>query len=200
MRSLNVACACALVTYAPSGVTISFPIFSVSLWPEYSGMGNKSSNLEYAEWRWGNECGHSYSAYKVTEIRWIRVPMSNDFMRGVTQTGRVVVGIATLGFSAWVNGGIKDLSHECIEILAICQCCGNSQRFTAEIEGKGKKGSGGKGFYCGYYSLEYDTRHTYKPSSMTLAYVKEKYNEMGSSYNFVFENCSHWCSELWNRL
>ena len=166
--------------------------FHFSLTTDIVEMGNKSSNCE---WKRGDECGHSYSAYKVTEIRWIRVPMSNDFVRGATETGRVVVGIATLGLSTWVNGGIKDLSHECIEILAICQCCGNSQRFTAEIQG-----SGGKGFHCGYYSLEYNARHTYKPSSMTLAYVKEKYNEMGSSYDFVFKNCSHWCSELWKRL
>lgn len=160
-------------------------------------MGN-SNPTEHAEWIWGTECGHSYSSYKVNEIRWIRVPMSNDFARGVTQVGRVLVGVGTLGLSAVVNGGIKDLSHECIEIQATCQC-GNQQRFTAEIMGKEKKG-GGCDFRCGYYRYEYNARHTYKPTSMTLMYVKDKYDEMGQSYNFFFENCSHWCSELWNKL
>jgi hypothetical protein len=34
--------------------------------------------------------------------------MSNSFARGATQTGRVLLGIATLGTTAWFNGGIKD--------------------------------------------------------------------------------------------
>ena len=155
----------------------------------------------YAEWKWGQECGHSYSDHKVTEIRWERVPMSNDFARGATQVGRVVVGIASLGFSAWVNGGIKDLSHECIEISVTCSKCGKSHKYTAEILGKSKKGgSNAKSFRCGQYSFYYDARHTYNPSSMTLANVKAKYDEMDSSYGLVFENCSHWSSELWGKL
>lgn len=158
-------------------------------------MGNKSSSTEYAEWKEGTECGHSYSSYRVTEIRWIRVPMSSDFVRGATEAGRVMVGVLTMGFSTWVNGGIKDLSHECIEILATCKCCGNSQRFTAEI-----LGGGDTSFLCGYYSQEYNARQTYKPSSMTLSYIKEKYDGISSSYDFVFKNCSHWCSELWSKL
>lgn len=161
-------------------------------------MGNKSSPGEYAEWEDGKlcTCSHDpYSHYKVNEIRWIRVPMSSEFARGATEVGRVVVGVATLSASAWVNGGIKDLSHECIEIIAECQRCGNWQRFTAEINGQDNKS-----FLCGYYSREYNARHTRKPSSMTLAYVKEKYDEMDEDYGLVFQNCSHWCSELWNKL
>ena len=76
----------------------------------------------------------------------------------------------------------------------------NFQRFTAEILGKNKKGSGGTRFVCGYYSVEKDARHTYKPTSMTVAYVERKYKEMRDDYNFVFENCSHWSSCLWNKL
>ena len=128
---------------------------------------------DYAEWKWGQECGHSYSDHKVTEIRWERVLMSNDFARGATQVGRVVVSIASLGFSAWVNGGIKDLSHECIQISVTCSKCGKSHKYTTEILGKSKKSSG-TSFRCGYYSLYYDARHTYNLLSMTLAYVKAK--------------------------
>ena len=89
-------------------------------------MGNKCANLEYAEWEDGTKCGHghSLSAYRVTEIRWIRVPMSSGFMRGTTQVARVVFGVATLGTTAWVNGGVKDLSRECIEILTTCKYWG----------------------------------------------------------------------------
>lgn len=160
-------------------------------------MGNKCANLDYAEWEDGTKCSHgnNLSAYRVTEIRWIRVPMSSGFMRGTTQVGRVVFGVATLGTTAWLNGGIKDLSHECIEILTTCKYCGHSTRFTAEIIQENDTN-----FRCGYYSREYNARHTSKPSSMTLDYVKAKYDEMGSHYGVFFDNCSHWCSELWNKL
>ena len=162
-------------------------------------MGNKSSKGSgtdhFAEWRSDSECGHSRSEYKVNEIRWIRVPMANDFARGAAEAGREVAGIATQGVSTWFNGGIKDLSHECIEIRTTCQCCGCNHVFTAEIKGENETY-----FRCGYYSREYNARHTYKPSSMMLPHVEEKYNEMSSSYNFVFNNCSHWCSELWDKL
>ena len=165
-----------------------------------------SSPSKHAKWVYGKECCHSRSCYKVTEIRWIRVPMANGFMTGTAETGRWVVGIGTLGVSTWFNGGIKDLSHECIQIVYTCERCapGNQQRFTAEILGKAKKGKAKKGsrtrFVCGYYSIEKDAKHTYKPTSMTVAYVESKYNEMGSHYNFVFDNCSHWASCLWNKL
>ena len=159
---------------------------------------------KFAEWVWGNECNHPRSCKRVTEIRWIRVPMANGFWTGAAEVGRWAVGIHTLGLSAVVNGGIKDLSHECIEIIYTCERCapGNWQRFTAEILGKSKKGKGNDGtrFVCGYYSVEKDARHTRKPMGMTLEYVERKYNEMGEHYNFVFENCSHWASCLWNKL
>jgi hypothetical protein len=53
---------------------------------------------------------------------------------------------------------------------------------------------------CGYYGKEYSARHTFEPSSMTLAYVKKKYDEMGTSYSLVNGNCCHWASKLWDKL
>ena len=151
--------------------------------------------MRYGEWTEGSKCCHSESDYVVVVIRWIRVPMASGFLRGTSQVGRVVVGVASLGTSTWLNGGIKDLSHECIEIQATCKRCGTMQRFTAEINGENDTYYG-----CGYYANEYNARKTYKPPSMTLDFVRAKYNEMGQSYNWVDENCYTWCSELWDRL
>ena len=158
-------------------------------------MAKKAGSEHHAKWVCGTKCEHSESDYWVIEIRWIRVPMSNSFWRGTAEVGRWVVGIATLGTSTWFNGGIKDLSHECIEILATCKRCGKSLRFTAEIHGQNDTS-----FRCGYYSREYNARNTYKPPSMTLDYMREKYNEIGKNYDLVFENCYTWCSALWERL
>ncbi len=123
--------------------------------------------------------------------------MANGFVTNTAEVGRWAVGIATLGTSAWFNGGIKDLSHECIEIVYTCERCssGNRGRFTAEIFSKGETG-----FRCGCYLEEKDARHEYVPASTTVAYVKSKFDEMGDSYGFVFRNCSHWSSCLWNKL
>jgi hypothetical protein len=155
----------------------------------------KSGTSVHAEWQYGRECYHSRRNYKVKEIRWIRVPMSNGFVKGAAETGRVIAGVLTLGISTWFNGGIKDLSHECIEILTTCTRCGDSQRFTAEI-----LDDDDTSFECGYYAKEYDARKSFKPSSMTLAYVEEKYNEMRTSYSLINGNCCHWASDLWDKL
>lgn len=83
----------------------------------------------------------------------VRIPISSTFAK--QETGRVVVGIKyfTLSFSTQVNGGCKDQSHECIEILYTCECCGSSKGFIAEIQGDGDME-----FNCGYYTHS-DTMH-----------------------------------------
>lgn len=144
---------------------------------------------KYAEWEWETECSHSYSSYNVTKILWKRVPMAPDFAREGAELLRDVADFVTLGMS-----DLKDLSHECIEIWYKCTCCGSSQRFTADLNRSGKQ------FRCGYYSKEYNVRHTYEPSLMTVEFVKEKFNEMGDSYDLVSNNCSHWSERLWKKL
>ena len=158
-------------------------------------MASKSSASKHGEWKYTNECCHSRKYYKVNEIRWIRVPMSNDFVKGAAETGRVIAGVLTLGVSTWFNGGIKDLSHECIEILTTCTQCGHSQRFTAEI-----RGGGDTSFECGYYGKEYNARRTFKPSTMTLDYVEKKFQQMTTNYDLINGNCCHWSGELWDKL
>lgn len=133
--------------------------------------------------------------FKVTKVRWITVPMSNDFWRGATEGGRAVVSVLSFGLTNWVNGGVKDLSHECIEILYQCERCGNSQRFTAEINGKNSAC-----FVCGYYEYEYDERGSHIPQSMTVEDAERIYRQVGESYNFFFENCSAWCSSYWSSV
>ena len=93
------------------------------------------------------------------------------------------------------NFVLKDLSHECIEILYECEECGNSQRFTAEINKKKNTYFG-----CGYYEYEYDERSWHVPRSMTVEDAERIYCQLGKRYNILVNNCMHWCSRYWNRV
>lgn len=162
-------------------------------------MGNKksSSSLDpryHAKWTSKSECSHSREDYRVTEIRWIEVRMSSKGVKGAAEVGIWTVRILTLGLSTLADNG-KNFTHECLEILYKCERCGESGRFTTEILGKHEKE-----FECGYYRKQIRTRNSYKPSSMTVAYAKRRFDEMGSSYNFVTKNCYHWCRRLWDKL
>lgn len=149
----------------------------------------------YAEWRREKECEHSRTNYMIKEIRWIKVPMATDTVTKAFKILRIIAGVLTLGICIFVNNGIKDLSHECIEILCTCKCCGSSQKFTAEIMGDRHTL-----FKCGYYKREFGARRSCKPTSMTVAYVEAKFGEMDDSFHFMKNNCYHWSNNLWNKL
>ena len=83
--------------------------------------------------------------------------------------------------------------------LHIKKCYTKKKKKKKKNLGKSKKG-GGTYFRCGYYSIEKDARRTRKPESMTVADVESRYNRMGSHYNLVFDNCSHWSWQLWHEL
>ena len=162
-------------------------------------MGNRVKCLFspdlYGDWMHQSECCHSRRGYKVIEIRWIKVPMTSNAIYGLVEVIRIITGILTLGTSTIVYGGIKDLSHECIEITYVCECCGSSQKFTAEIMGDKYKL-----FSCGYYRKKCSVRLVYNPTSMTVEYVRNKFDEMGDSLCFIINNCYHWSNELWDKL
>eukprot|EP00484_Ammonia_sp_Unknown_P014312 CAMPEP_0197058498 /NCGR_PEP_ID=MMETSP1384-20130603/108580_1 /TAXON_ID=29189 /ORGANISM="Ammonia sp." /LENGTH=175 /DNA_ID=CAMNT_0042493275 /DNA_START=49 /DNA_END=574 /DNA_ORIENTATION=- len=141
-------------------------------------MGN-SDPSEHAEWKSKSFCGH-WDHSKVTKYRWITVPMSNGFATGAADVGRGIAAVATLGLSTVVNGGIKDLSHECIEVLYECRKCGSSGRFTTEIINQGNKV-----FACGFYAKEFSERRSYSPSNKTLRDAYNIYDGMTSNYDLV---------------
>lgn len=153
---------------------------------------NSSSADHHAKWVSDTECAHGYSNFKVIKIRWIRVPLCHGFWRGTVE----VLKWTPLGILRAATNGKDDLSHECIEITYVCQCCGDCQRFAAEIYGKNNAP-----FTCGHYKRYFgDERDPYEPHWMTIADVKRMHNENGKDYHFLRNNCSHWCGRLWNKL
>lgn len=163
-----------------------------------TAMGNDNSNPEkHGEWTSPSECSCGEDYLYVKKVRWIKVPMSPDSSRIAWDVGRPVLAVVwPLAFAA-TRGGVKDLSHECIELLYTCNkdSCRKSGRYTAEILAQDDKR-----FQHGYYSSELGEVKSYTPSSMTIAYARTKFNEMGESYNLVYNNCSDWSSELWRKL
>ena len=163
---------------------------------EQSSGGQSLDPKRYADWQERSycTCSDSYEDYRVTEIRWITVPMANDAATGAANAGIWLTRIVTVPVG--VSTGIqKDFDHECIEILYECKLCSSSGRITTDILEEGYKR-----FDCGFYNKENSTRKSYKPSCMTVAHIKGKYNEMDTSYNLAFNNCSHWCKRLWDKL
>lgn len=150
----------------------------------------------YADWSGKAECSHSRSSYRVTEIRWIKVPFTDPALKGTTEAGIWTARILSFGIAdAAMNLRKSDLSHECLEILYKCRICDCTGRFTAEIISDGYKQ-----FRSGCYNKELSLRKSYSPSNMTVAYVERKHDEMGTSYDFVNNNCFHWSGRLWDKL
>ena len=134
-------------------------------------MAMGKTSRDFAEWKDATKCVHSYSSYKVKMIRWIQVPLLGPVVTGLVEGVRFAANVITLGLLKVFlpsGEGLQHAAHECLEILAECTECGNATPFTAEIVK-----SYGKRFSCGYYSREYNARHTWEPvRPISLAYVK----------------------------
>ncbi len=72
--------------------------------------------------------------------------MTNELYTFGVNMAMKTLGLVTLGLSNKINGGIKDLSHEIVEISALCLKCNENYHRTIELlEAFGPKK--GKGFY-----------------------------------------------------
>ena len=159
-------------------------------------MGSSSSSSSSSSGKNSSccQCAHDNSQ-KVYKVRWIRVPLGGAVADYGYDIFRGVAAVATLGISTWYNGGLKDSSHECIEIHFKCDECGNNAQWTLEF------GSYGKRFGMNYYSTEYGCQRCFKTSNLTFGDVGSLFDEMCSSnYSLTDNNCCHWSSELYWKL
>jgi len=106
--------------------------------------------------------------------------------------------VATLGLSTQINGGLKDSSHEAVEIvLEECSKCEVGARWTLHF------GKNGKKYEKAYYTTVYKTVENcdWYPSNLTLGRVNDEYKRMqNSGYSAVNFNCSHWAHSLYDDL
>jgi hypothetical protein len=57
----------------------------------------------------------------------------DDFTRTAVKATRWYVGFMTFGLSTVIHGGFKALEHDCIELLYVCNVCGNEGKYTADF-------------------------------------------------------------------
>ena len=90
-------------------------------------MSSSSSDAEvHAKWTKTGFCSCSIDNYYCKHIQHKVVPMSSDFSRGAVNVGRFFAAVFTISLSTIVNGGIKGLEHDCVELEVHCQKCGKT--------------------------------------------------------------------------
>lgn len=111
---------------------------------------------------------------------------------------RGTLAVLTLGLSTVINGGLKDSSHEAVEItLENCSKCNDAAKWTLHF------GKNGKKYEKAYYTKVYKTVENcdWRPSNLTLGRVNDEYSRMqNSGYCAVNFNCSHWAHSLYDDL
>lgn len=129
-------------------------------------------------------------------VRRIKVPLLGAAVDGAYEVVRDVAAVLSFGLSKTVNGGLKDSSHEAVEItLEACSECGVQARWTLHF------GTGGKMFHKAYYNQVYKTANSWTPNNLTLGKVNDEYDRMwNSGYNLINRNCCHWAVSLWKDL
>ena len=106
---------------------------------------------------------------------------------------RGILGAVTHGLTSKVNGGLKDASHECVEIHFDCNKCGKSSLNTLDLNNEGKH------FNKSYYKKEISCRRNFNctGNSLTFSKVWSVFDSLSSKYNLVNRNCSHFAGEMY---
>ena len=119
--------------------------------------------------------------------------MWDEASRGAANAGRFALGVLSFGLTDKVNGGIKDPTHEAIEVLFCCENCGRKFYKTYEMTSSGKEKR------WGYYKKEINEKAggEYRRIYETLEKV---YSNSSNSYDFVNGNCSKWAGRFWRNI
>lgn len=156
---------------------------------------SQSDTDDPAQWEDHSVCDCSYTCYILKEIRWIEVPMWNEFGRTVVNRIRKILSIITFRLTSTYNGGLKDPTHEAIECHFQCKECQCNWWMTFEICWDGKI------FRFGRYTVQYGTRMMYTPEKEDMYCVLiEEYNAMWEVYGLVSRNCSWWAGDFLTRI
>ena len=146
-------------------------------------------------WHNYNRCSHSENDYKITKVCHVSVQFLPGFVEGAAVAGKWLTYIGTLGIAAACNGGIKNPTHDVVEIYYTCDKCGKKVTMTAELSKKGKE------FSYGYYQHDYGVKRQILPNKkINVAEARRLFNNMRGSYDIINYNCGHFASEYYYKL
>ena len=155
-----------------------------------SGAGNNSV------WKNNSRCSHYEEDYEITKVKHVTVQFLPGFVEGAAVTAKWLTYIGTLGIASAVNGGIKNPTHDVVEIYYTCKKCNDKNTITVELTKNGKE------FSYGYYVKDYGNEENpiYPNKQITIEKARELYNEMSGYYDIVNCNCGHFATKYFNKL
>jgi hypothetical protein len=164
-------------------------------------MGNASSSSgadRQAEWEHQVPCNCGMEHCMVVLIEKIKVPMWNDGIRVLAEVGRGAAAVATIGISTWWNGGIKDATHEAVEMLVMCQKCNKKFNMTLELSREGKhKRVGRYRIRCEVWKAENWPKTKPEPGTLCVKDVENLFDKLPAKYSAENNNCCHFAVDLY---
>ena len=163
-------------------------------------MGSNSSSCNNGDWV-GTEkirCSHNEYKKKVKRVAIRSCKFLNGFVQGSAATAKWLTYISTFGIAAAVNGGIKNPTHDFVQLDTHCDICGENRYITVEFN---NDYGGSKYFTYGYYKNDYGEKKGYKPNYLTVGKAREVFKDTyKGSYSLVNNNCAHFASRYYYNL
>lgn len=160
-------------------------------------MGSSQSGAENNScWKNISRCSHYESDYKIKKVKHVSVQFLPGFVEGAAVTGKWLTYIGSFGIAAACKGGIKNPTHDVVEIYYICNKCNDEGTITVELSSKGKE------FSYGYYRKDYGNKRDpiFPYEKITVSKARDIYKDMNGNYDIVNYNCGHFASKYFNKL
>jgi hypothetical protein len=144
----------------------------------------------WGQWAYTGFCHCPEGDYVCEHVTRYQVPVSPEAVRGLVDTGRFFAAVLTLGISTLFNGGIRELSHDCVELRVRCTNCGRIMRWTTDL----RKGGGIEQRYGEYKRV----LRTVSSTSIYVPLTKVKRAlPTDDSFDLVNHNCGHYARDAY---
>jgi len=166
-----------------------------------SSLSTSGAN-KYGKWRDlydYEKCEHDKEQKEVKIVRWISVPMTNNFIYLWITSARLF----TYFFNREIEEKLKrkNLTHDCVEALIKCKVCGKISFYTLEYSSSGRE------IHSGRYKIyqKIDGVYEYEPENMNLKDLYDIFHNVwhnisGKDYNIFSRNCKDYAKSICHYL
>ncbi|KAI6239267.1 hypothetical protein M3Y99_00601500 [Aphelenchoides fujianensis] len=153
-----------------------------------SAMGSGSSSVssearDHAGWTHTPSCNCPNHNWRALKYSWKEVTLMDGGTEAAYWVGRTVWGVATLGLSEVVNGGIKNPTHDCVRMDVKCGRCKRVFVLT-----------------YGHFKTYRILRAEQLNSTLNYEQVYNAFDSMWDVYGVVNQNCGHWARDFFYKL